>query len=155
MIFYLLKQIKSKKMKKIYLVLFIVIQCAVKAQVENLSINIFDGKSFQTDQIIGYEKLSPQLIRLSKLDSEYPYGNITTFFKNNFISGNEGSCGNECRITVYGKYTLKKNKIKLFINKIEYWKDCKAPDKIINKTIGTYTWEEQVNGDVLMKKIKK
>lgn len=120
--------------------------------------NVFENKSFGTNQIIGYKdsKYNPNVspIELYQLDIDYPYGFITSFQNGKFTSENSGPCGNECRVTVSGNYSVKKNKIYLFVEKISFWKECKhKPTQIINKKIGAFVWEEGENGS--LKLIKK
>lgn len=129
-------------------------------QTENVDSKIFEDKTYLSNQIIGIKNFKYNDSIISKIElyvpkDKYIYGNITTFQKGKFTSGNRGPCGNECRITVTGSYTIKKDKISLFLETIAYWKDCKNnPTQIINKKIGIFTWNKDQNGNLQLTAVK-
>ena len=143
-----------KYIKIVLTILTINFGLTLNAQVnDNLAENIFENKRFGTNQIIGIKDFEYNTkvsdIELYEPNDEYPYGDITTFKNGKFASGNIGPCGNECRITVIGNYSIKGNKIYLFLETISFWKDCKdKPIQQINKEIGTFIWEKDKNGKI-------
>ena len=143
-----------KYIKLVLTILTINFALTLNAQVtDSLAKKIFENKRFKTNQIIGIKDFKynsePSRIELYEPNDKYLYGGITTFKNGKFTSGNIGPCGNECRITVSGNYSIKGNKIHLFLETISFWKDCKdKPMQKIYKEIGTFNWEKDKNGKI-------
>lgn len=141
-------------MKYIQLILTIVtlnFGLTLKAQNDNLTEKTFENKKFKTNQIIGVKdfRYDPVISSIELYQANDPYGNITTFNNGKFTSGNIGPCGNECRITASGSYTIKGNTMYLFLETISFWKDCKdKPIQKINTEIGTFVWEKEKDGTI-------
>ncbi|MBL4668108.1 MAG: hypothetical protein JKY30_02445, partial [Flavobacteriales bacterium] len=98
------------------ILLIICSNVTLKAQViDSLTESTFESETFKTNEIIGLKdfKYNPivSTIVLSESTEQTVYGNITTFENGIFSSGNFGPCGNECRVTVSGKYLFKGDKI--------------------------------------------
>ncbi len=142
----------QKYLKIILTILAINLGLNLNAQIDNsLTKKTFENKTFKTNQIIGLKdfKYNPKIsnIELYEPKEKGLYGNITTFQNGKFTSGNIGPCGNECRITASGNYSIKGNKIYLFLETISFWKDCKnIPTQKIYKEIGTFAWKRDKNG---------
>lgn len=140
-----------KYIKLILTILIINLGLNLKAQNDSLTEKTFENKTFKTNQIIGTQlfNYNPVVSSIELYQANDVYGNITTFKDGKFTSGNIGPCGNECRITVSGNYTIRGNKIYLFLETISFWKDCKdKPMQKINKEIGTFTWEKDEDGTI-------
>ena len=145
-----------KNMKLILILLAIGFSIALQAQVtDSLALHTFEGKTFKTNQVIGlkdfeYDSLV-STIELAESTKQFSPGNITTFNDGVFSSGNFGPCGNECRVTVSGKYFFKEDKIHLFLETISFWKDCSdLPKRTINKEIGAFAWYKGENGTIIL-----
>lgn len=140
-----------KKIKLILTFLIINFNLNLNAQNDSLVENTFENKTFKTNQIIGVKDLNynPTIYYIELNKANDVYGNISTFKNGKFTSGNIGECGNECRITASGNYSIKRNKICLFLEEITFWKECNnEPKKIINKEIGTFRWEINDKGTI-------
>ena len=131
----------------LFLITLLVSSESVLAQKADSSLSsILIGKAFFAKEIIGIKDFSynPEVetIILTPIKENTPFGNVTSFKDGIFISGNYGECGNECRVTVTGKYGLEGNTIYLFVESIRYWKECSdKPMLSIQKDIGTFSWQ--------------
>jgi len=140
-----------KYIKVILTILIINFGLTLKAQNDSLTERTFENKTFKTNQIIGVKDFNynPIISSIELYQANDAYGNITTFKNGKFTSGNIGPCGNECRITASGNYSIKGNKIYLFLETIFFWKECSdEPKQIINKEIGAFIWEIDDNGTI-------
>ncbi len=149
-----------KYIKLILIILEINLGFNLNAQTNNsLTEKTSENRTFKTNQIIGVKdsKYNPAMsnIELYEPNDKLLYGNITTFKNGKFTSGNIGPCGNECRITASGNYSIKGNKVYLFLETISFWKDCKdKPMQKIDKEIGTFFWKKEKNGILKLTPVK-
>lgn len=115
----------------------------------------FKNKQWSTNTLIGFSnfKFDPKLpeIILDTLNHKYPYGYITRFSADHtFTSYNMGPCGNECRISIKGTYTLNEHRIELVVDSISYWKECShKPVEKYNTSLGWYVWKQKDSTIVL------
>lgn len=88
------------------------------------------GTSWITSYIPGQDK--PERFLIFPAPKEHPYGNHLYFTDSvHFVSGNMGPCGNECRVSAYGRYYTFANTISLWTDSTIHWKQCAAipPDR--------------------------
>lgn len=102
-------------------------------------------QKWRSNFVIGSENYQTTLmqnkIELSTTD-ESPFGVFIEFYKNGtFVSYNQGWCGNECRVKVYGKYIqTTSDKVEFIVERIEYHKMCvDTPTKNVNQSLGIYS----------------
>ncbi len=130
-------------------------------QIDSLTQNTFENKTFVSINPIGINmnlEFDPNFadleISIDKLH-EISNGYRTTFANGEFNSIMFSECGNECRANVTGTYTFQGDKIILYLNSIDYWKQCQdRQDLIINKPIGTFSWKKEKNGKIALLKMK-
>ena len=137
--------------------IFILLCCCLYTKAQDP----FKNKRWSTNTIVGatnfkFDSKIPEII-LDTLDSKHPYGYITKFLPDHtFLSYNIGPCGNECRMTVKGKYTLNENRIKLSVDSITYWKECShKPVERPNTSIGMYVWQQKGSAITLTRENSK
>lgn len=132
-------------MRKVIVVCALLVSSICAFAQDALKIDVFDGKAFYTDQIIGWidsgAVSTVKSVQLNPVQTGNPYGNITRFKDGVFTSGNVGECGNECRVRVSGTYALEGEHIHLYLKEVEFFKECSHRPKVeVNRDLGRYTW---------------